>query len=271
MPDHAAHERRNIVLTGFMGTGKSSVGRLVAARLGWPFVDLDERIATAAGMSVPEIFANDGETVFRDLETAACEGVSAASGLVIATGGGAVLRAANRQALSAGGLVICLEASPEAILQRLGSASDRPVLGDGDRAERIRQLLQERAAAYATLPQHIDTTGLTVAQVTDRVLALTAGLPEGAHRIPVRTPLDVAGDGASGGYDVLIAEGVLAEAGTRIAAAGVAPGRCTVITNPTVGAALSAGTAPGIDAGRIRARRADCSGWRGIQDAGDGG
>jgi shikimate kinase / 3-dehydroquinate synthase len=219
-------DHRNIILTGFMGTGKTSVGRLVAERLGWQFVDLDERIEAAAGKPVPAIFAEDGEPAFRDLETAACRAVGAESGLVIATGGGAVLRCANRDALIASGTLICLEASPEAILRRVGTGAGRPVLGGGDRVQRIQELLAERAGAYNCLPHHIDTSELAAEQVAERVLALTADLPEGAYRVPVLTP--------EGGYDILIAEGLLGEAGTRLVAAGVRPGRCTVITNPTV-------------------------------------
>jgi shikimate kinase / 3-dehydroquinate synthase len=221
VPNH-----RNVVLTGFMGTGKTSAGRLLAERLGWPFVDLDDRIVAAAGKPIPAIFAEDGELAFRDLETLACQAIGEEWGLVVATGGGAVLRPANREALIAAGTVICLEASPDAILERVGSATDRPVLGEGNRAERVGQLLEERSEAYALLPHHVDTTGLTASQVADRVLALMADLPEGAHRVPVRTP--------EGAYDVLIAEGILGEAGTRLAAAGLQPGRCAVITNPTV-------------------------------------
>ncbi len=220
------HDTGNIILTGFMGAGKTSVGQLVAERLGLTFVDLDDRIAAAAGKSIPAIFAEDGEAAFRDLESAACREVGAAAGLVVATGGGAALRASNREALLLAGTVICLEAAPEAILERVGGAGERPMLGDGDRAARIRQLLAERAEAYAALPHHVDTTGLTIEQVAERILALTADLPEGAYRVPVRTP--------EGRYDVLIAEGILAEAGTRMAAGGLRPGRCAVITNPTV-------------------------------------
>lgn len=221
---------RNIILTGFMGVGKTSAGRLVAERLGWPFVDLDDRIAAAASKPIPAIFAEDGEPAFRDLETEACKQVGAAFGQVVATGGGAVLRPANREALLSAGMLICLEASPQAILERVGPDAGRPMLGNGDRADnlaaRIEQLLIERAEAYAVLPHHVDTTGLTVSQVADRILALTADLPAGAHRIPVRVP--------EGGYDVLVAEAILAEAGARMIAAGLKPGRCAVITNPTV-------------------------------------
>ena len=216
----------NIVLTGFMGTGKTSVGRLVAERLGWPFVDLDERIAARAGKPIPQIFAEDGELAFRDMEAEACRELSEGAGLVVATGGGAVLRPENRTALVSGGTVICLEAAPEILGMRLKHAADRPMLAGADRTERIAELLAQREAAYSSLPHHIDTTDLSIGQVADRVLAITAGLPAGAYRLPVRTP--------SSTYDILIAEGILTEAGSRLLSAGVRAGRCAVISNPTV-------------------------------------
>jgi len=216
----------NIILTGFMGTGKTSTGRIVAERLGWPFLDLDERIAARAGKPIPRIFAEDGEPAFREMETRACQELSEAAGLVVATGGGAVLRAENRAALAAGGTVICLEAAPEALAERLGTATDRPMLAGADRRERIAELLAAREAAYASLPHHIDTTGLSAREVADRVLALTASLPAGSYRLPVRTP------GST--YDILIAEGILAEAGSRLLSAGITAGRCAVISNQTV-------------------------------------
>ena len=123
----------NIILTGFMGTGKTTVGRALADRLGWRFVDLDDRIAERAGKSVPAIFEEDGEAAFRDLETAVCRQIASERGLVVATGGGAVLRAANREALEKAGTVICLEATPDTILERVGAGNDRPMLGEGDR------------------------------------------------------------------------------------------------------------------------------------------
>ena len=221
----------NIVLTGFMGTGKTSTGRVVAERLGRPLLDLDERIAARAGKPIPRIFAEDGEPVFRRMEAEACLELSEGAGLVVAAGGGAVLTAENRAALLSGGTVICLEAAPETIAQRLRHAVDRPMLASPmlaakELSERIAELLAEREAAYASLPHHIDTTGMTVSQVADRILAITAGLPAGSYRLPVRTP------GSS--YDILIAEGILAEAGSRLLSAGIEASRCAVISNPTV-------------------------------------
>ena len=241
----------NIILTGFMGTGKTAVGREVAVRLGRPFVDLDDLIVQRAGKSIPEIFAQDGEPVFRALEAAVCGEMAAPAGLVIATGGGAVVNSANREALAAGGTVICLEADLETILQRVGRGDDRPMLASPDRVARIRELLAARADAYAALPHHLDRTHLTIPATAERVMGIAAGLPEGGHVLTVRDEGRKMKDENrtssliphpspfilrfSSGYDVLIAEGLLHQAGHRILAAGLKPGRCAVVTNPSVG------------------------------------
>jgi shikimate kinase/3-dehydroquinate synthase len=242
---------RNIVLTGFMGTGKTAVGREVAARTGRPFVDLDDLIEQRAGKSIPEIFAQDGEPAFRALEAAICGEMAAPAGLVIATGGGAVVNPANREALAAGGTVICLEADLETILQRVGRGDDRPMLASPDRVARIRELLAARAEAYAALPHHLDRAHLTISATAERVLGIAAALPEGGHVLPVRDegrarndqtdtssfiirPTGMLRDRSSG-YDVLIADELLHQAGRRLLSAGLKPGRCAVVTNPTVG------------------------------------
>ncbi|MCS7040296.1 MAG: AAA family ATPase, partial [Caldilineales bacterium] len=110
----------NLVLTGFMGTGKTAVGRAVAARLGRPFVDMDEWIARRAGMSIAEIFARQGEGAFRAMEAELVRELAGQRGLVIATGGGALVDPTNRETFCRTGLVICLTASVEAILARVG-------------------------------------------------------------------------------------------------------------------------------------------------------
>ncbi len=175
----------NIILTGFMGTGKTAVGREVAVRTGRPFVDLDDLIVQRAGKSIPEIFAQDGEPAFRALEAAICGEMAAPAGLVIATGGGAVVNPANREALAAGGTVICLEADLATILQRVGHGDDRPMLSSPDRVERIRELLATRAGSYAALPHHLDRTHLTIPATAERVMGIAAGLPEGGHVLTV--------------------------------------------------------------------------------------
>ena len=138
-----------------------------------------------AGKSIPEIFAQDGEPAFRALEAAVCGEMAAPAGLVIATGGGAVVNPANREALAAGGTVICLEADLETILQRVGRGDDRPMLASPDRVARIRDLLAARAEAYAVLPHHLDRTHLTIPATAERVMGIAAGLPEGGHVLTV--------------------------------------------------------------------------------------
>ena len=225
--------RPNIILTGFMGTGKTTVGRTVARQLRRPFVDLDDLIVERAGKSIPDIFAQDGEEAFRALEAAVCQEMRTPAGLVVATGGGAVVDPANREALTDGGKVICLQAEPAVIVSRLAGGNGRPLLGGADRPARISDLMAQRAGAYDVLPHHIDTSRLTVAAAAERVMAIAAGLPDGGHLRPIR----LGGETSEGthAYEILIANGLLAHTGQRLIAAGLNPGRCAVITNPTVG------------------------------------
>ena len=169
----------HVILTGFMATGKTEVGRRLARLLGWPFVDTDALVEAAAGRTVAEIFAADGEPRFRELERAAVEQACAVPEAVIATGGGALLDPQNRRRLAAAGPIVCLSARPEDILARIGDVSTRPLLangnGGGDRLARIRGLLAERAPAYAIATHAVDTSGLTVEQVAASIHALVAG------------------------------------------------------------------------------------------------
>ncbi len=165
-------QAHNLVLTGFMGTGKSTIGRLVAARLARPFVDMDEVIVQRAGWTIPEIFASAGEEAFRQLEGEVCRDLARQQELVIATGGGALIDPENRQAMTGSGLVICLMATPAAIVDRLRGISDRPLLHAPDPASRIRELLVARAAAYEALPHQLDTTTLSPEAAAEAVLAL---------------------------------------------------------------------------------------------------
>jgi shikimate kinase / 3-dehydroquinate synthase len=237
----------NIILTGFMGAGKTVTGREVAARLGRPFIDLDDIIVERAGKPIPTIFAEDGEPAFRTIEAAICEELSAPAGLVIAVGGGAAVNPANRDVLSRGGTLICLDASPETLLRRIGDDDNRPMLAGVDRLARIYGLLVQRAGAYAAIADHLDTTYLSIAAAAERVLGIAAGLPEGGHQLIVDCGMWIADssapsaqseirnqESAISGYAVLVAPGLLAQAGRRIAGAGVKPGRCAVITNPNV-------------------------------------
>ena len=162
-----------------MATGKSEVGRRVARRLGRPFVDLDGLVEAAAGKKVAEIFAAEGEPTFRALERAAVEEACRVPDAVVATGGGTLLDPENRRRLAAAGPIVCLNAPPEEILRRIGDAATRPLLaagnGSSDRLARIRALLAERAPTYALATHAVETGGLQVEEVVDRVCALVAG------------------------------------------------------------------------------------------------
>ncbi|NGQ94752.1 shikimate kinase [Brevibacillus sp. SYP-B805] len=160
----------NIVLVGFMGTGKSTVGRALAAKLNWTYVDLDRRIAEREGRSIPELFRTKGEAYFRDVESALLAELLGQQRQVIATGGGAVLRPANVTAMLQGGLVVALFADEAEIVRRVSSDAGRPLLA-GDPAARVKALLQERAGAYDFAPLKIDTTAKQVETIVAEIAA----------------------------------------------------------------------------------------------------
>jgi shikimate kinase len=139
---------KNIALVGFMGTGKSTVGQLVAGMLGFRFVDTDEMIEGMAGKRIPEIFAAEGEARFREYEQQVVKELEGFSKTVISTGGGFVTNPENLASLKTHALVVCLWCSAETIFKRVGHQSHRPLLRVANPLERIRELLQERAPAY---------------------------------------------------------------------------------------------------------------------------
>jgi shikimate kinase len=146
----AAIGRRAIVLVGMMGSGKSSVGRRLATRLGLPFVDADTEIETAAGMTIPEIFAQRGETEFREGERRVISRILATrSPLVLATGGGAFMNADTRARIADLGISIWLKAEPEVLMRRVRKRSNRPLLQTADPEGTLRRMLGEREPLYA--------------------------------------------------------------------------------------------------------------------------
>jgi shikimate kinase len=162
---------RNVVLTGFMGTGKSTVGRLVADRLGYEFVDTDVLIAERHG-PIGEIFRTAGEGAFRRYERELADELATTTRHVISTGGRLMLDAANARALGASGEVFCLTATLETVLARVTAADvadERPLLAGPDVAERIEMLLAERADGYGRFTQ-ISTDARTPADVADEIV-----------------------------------------------------------------------------------------------------
>ncbi len=165
--------KRNIFLCGFMATGKSTVGKRLAAKIKYEFVDMDAAIEAEAGITIPQIFASRGEPAFRALESRMVERLAERSGCVVAAGGGAIVNPRNREIMKRCGVVINLTADAEAILQRVGRGDDRPMLQGGDRLTRIRTLMEQRAPAYAEADLVVDTSlrsiDAVVQEIEDRV------------------------------------------------------------------------------------------------------
>lgn len=165
-----ARHIRNLALVGFMGTGKSSVGRLVASELGFHFLDTDELIEGSAGQRISEIFAREGETVFRERERNLVDALAKEDRAVISTGGGLVVNPLNLASLKTHALVVCLWASPEMIWQRTRHQSHRPLLHGEDPLAKIRQLLAEREPSYRQADVLVNTDIRSVKEVAQQVL-----------------------------------------------------------------------------------------------------
>lgn len=163
--------KNNVILTGFMGTGKTSLGKLLATRLGRPFVDIDKKIEDETQLSIPKIFEQYGEEHFRELERVAVKELSEKRGLVIATGGGTIKDEENFRLLKSSGLLICLTTEPEEILNRTSRRGERPILdGGGDeRLETIKKLLAERKKFYDRADYQVDTTEWSPLQIIDDI------------------------------------------------------------------------------------------------------
>ena len=160
----------NISLIGFMGTGKSSVGRLVATQLHFNFIDTDELIESRVGRSIAEIFAQAGETGFRSIEKQVVADLARMERTVFATGGGLAAQTDNLASLKEHSLVVCLWASPDAIWERVRHQNHRPLLNDPDPMGRIRQLLSAREAFYKQADVLVNTEMRSVKEVAHHVL-----------------------------------------------------------------------------------------------------
>ena len=164
--------KMNLILTGFMGTGKSVVGRKVAERLGMDFIDMDDMIEKTAGIAISEIFDSFGEAHFRGLENDTVRSLAESENKVIATGGGTVLNPENLSALKKLGPIICLTATAETIYGRVCSKAHRPLLEVPDPVGRIGELLSERQPHYDKADYHIPTDEGSITKTTDEILAL---------------------------------------------------------------------------------------------------
>jgi shikimate kinase len=166
---------RHVVLVGLSGSGKSTVGRLLAARLGRAFVDTDDLVVALAGCSIPDLFAREGEVAFRAVERRAVAGAVGGPPAVIATGGGAPTDATNRAALWRGNLVVWLDAPVEALAARVGAAgTGRPLLAGGA-AERLVGLAEARRPVYASAHLRLETDGRPPEAVAAEIVAALGG------------------------------------------------------------------------------------------------
>lgn len=173
----AASHQGHIFLVGFMGAGKSTVGRLLSAELDVPFVDVDDRVVAHAGKPIRDIFAQDGEDAFRDAESRALESLSHDAPSVVACGGGIVLRPENRSLLKELGDVVYLEVTAGEALARIGDLETRPLLAGGSGVIAATSLLSAREALYRSVADlTVDTVGRTPAQIADQVRHEIEGL-----------------------------------------------------------------------------------------------
>jgi shikimate kinase/3-dehydroquinate synthase len=233
----------SVILTGFMGTGKTTIGRRLAQALEKQFVDTDQQIEELEGRSVAAIFAAEGEAYFRAIERRVVA-QALAMDAVVATGGGAIADTANLERMRAAGPIVCLTADVEEILRRTGADDSRPLLGDAERRARVSQLLSERAAAYAQADVTIDTSHRSIDVVLGDILAFLQHQPERKTQEPAVTP-DAERTGAAQAetltvelgdrsYPIVIGTRVLNEIGPRLG--GLLSSRqAAVISNPTVG------------------------------------
>ncbi|MRS13155.1 MAG: 3-dehydroquinate synthase [Actinobacteria bacterium] len=200
----------HLFLTGFMGAGKSTVGRIVAEKLDRPFIDLDAEIERQEGVSIEALFEARGEAAFRDAEHAALESLVGAQPSVVATGGGLVLREDNQGLLRAHGVVVYLAVTPEEAMARLGGAAGRPLLSGGGLAA-ARDILSARLSVYSATADHVvDTDGLTPQQVAETVLEAIGAT--GSVRV-----VRVGGEQGYCAYEIILGDGLVGRLGERVA------------------------------------------------------
>ncbi|MBU4509793.1 shikimate kinase [bacterium] len=164
--------KRNIIITGFMGTGKTVVAKELAQKLKMEFIDMDRIIEEGRGMSIADIFARYGENYFREQENKLVKELSQKENTVIATGGGTLLSSDNARILSQRGQIICLYADSQTIYNRVKRKNNRPLLKGENVLSEINRLLKERKKEYNNFAIKIDTTNLSIQEVTNKIITL---------------------------------------------------------------------------------------------------
>ncbi|PIO05874.1 shikimate kinase [Candidatus Micrarchaeota archaeon CG08_land_8_20_14_0_20_59_11] len=168
---------KNIILVGFMGTGKSVVGKRLAKQLNMKFVSTDDIIEDREKRPISEIFAKSGEPYFRKIEKEVVKEAADSENVVIAAGGGAVLDEDNITNLKKKGVIVCLNATPEAVYERTKKYKHRPLLNVDDPISKIKELMDKRAPYYAKADHQIDTAGKTVEEVTAEIIKVYQRTP----------------------------------------------------------------------------------------------
>ena len=167
--------RKNIVITGFMGTGKSVVAKELARKLKMEFIDTDRIIEERQGTSIADIFTRYGEKYFRAQENKLVKELSQKENIVIATGGGTLLSSDNARILSQRGQIICLYADSQTVYNRVVRKNNRPLLKGENVSSEINRLLEERKKIYDNIKWKIDTTNLNIQEVTNKIITLLKG------------------------------------------------------------------------------------------------
>jgi len=166
---------KNIILVGFMGTGKTTIAAKLSHRLKMNYISIDDLIQKKENRTINEIFTKSGEDYFRNVESEIVRDVAEMENAVVDTGGGVVLREQNMDLLSANGTVICLTAEPEVIMERTKKYKHRPLLNVEDPKRKIMEMLKTRAPFYAKAKYSIDTGALTVRQVVEKIAEIAEG------------------------------------------------------------------------------------------------
>ncbi len=218
----------NIILIGFSGSGKSLVAQKVAKRLGWQAIDTDDEIVKLADKPIADIFSQEGEQHFREMESQVLQQACDGDKKVIATGGGAILNDGNRDLMSRSGLVICLEVRPQTVYKRLykntGSKTPvRPLLASADPLQNIEELKSKRQPYYAMADWTIQTDEMTLEQVADEVVRIHKSLTQPASQVTTATAQ----------YPIFVGHGCIKRLGREMRRLGLS-GTAVVISDETV-------------------------------------